>query len=373
MRPAKLLFPVSCLAVGLAVLISSPLLAEQNAGQTVAEMGLSESRVVLRELPGWRPPKKILIAVDGPTRLAWLQEVTKGTATLLVAAANYRELTERIIDADALIGPCTPGVIEAGASLKWVQAGEVGVENCVTIPSIQTGKVMLTNMRGVSASTVAEHTMSLILALCRQLPLFIDSQQGVNGGPNTTVNPIALQGKSVLVVGLGSNGREIAERAHAFRMHVIATNIETNIRPDFVDYLGGASELSTLVGKADFIVNSTPLTKETLGLFNRELFARMKRTAFFYNVGRGRTVVTDDLVNALKGGTIAGAGLDVIDPDPLPQGHPLRKMPNVIITPHIGDKSDLKVERSWLLIKENLRRYVVGGKLLSVVDVKKGY
>jgi phosphoglycerate dehydrogenase-like enzyme len=290
---------------------------------------------------------------------------------MLIAAANYRELKGLVVDADALIGPCAADIVETGTKLSWVQTGEVGVEDCVTIPSIRTGKVILTNMRGVSSATVAEHTMSLILALSRQLPLYINSQWETKAGSRDP--PIALQGKTLLIVGLGSNGREIAERASAFHMHVIATNNETTPRPDFLEYVGKASELRALVARADFIVNSTPLTKDTLGLFDHEMFGRMKPTAFFFNVGRGRSVVTDDLVNALKDGMIAGAGLDVVDPDPLPQNHPLRKMPNVIITPHMGDKSELKVERSWLLIRENLRRYVSGGKLLSVVDATKGY
>lgn len=127
------------------------------------------------------------------------------------------------------------------------------------------------------------------------------------------------------------------------------------------------------MGQADFIVNSTPLTDETVGMFNAAIFAHMRPGAFFFNVGRGRSVVTADLVAALRGGKLAGAGLDVVDPEPLPQDSPLWKMPNVLITAHVGDESDLKVERSWLLMRENLRRYVDGGKLLSVVDAKRGY
>jgi phosphoglycerate dehydrogenase-like enzyme len=154
---------------------------------------------------------------------------------------------------------------------------------------------------------------------------------------------------------------------------VIATNKESMARPDFVDYLGQADELRQLLGKADFVVNATPLTKDTLAMFDRDMFARMRPTAFFFNLGRGRSVVTDDLVSALQAGVIAGAGLDVVDPDPLPFSHPLRKMSNVIITPHMADNSELKSERSWILIRENLRRYISGAKLLSVVDAKKGY
>jgi phosphoglycerate dehydrogenase-like enzyme len=103
------------------------------------------------------------------------------------------------------------------------------------------------------------------------------------------------------------------------------------------------------------------------------MFSRMKRTALFINVGRGKTVVTRDLVQALKKGAIAGAGLDVVDPEPLPADDPLWQAPNVIITPHVADRSALRMERVWLVMRENLRRYVRGEKLLSVVDPQRGY
>ena len=137
--------------------------------------------------------------------------------------------------------------------------------------------------------------------------------------------------------------------------------------------MGLADELPKLIGQADIVVNVTPLTPETTGLFNAAMFARMKPTAYFINVGRGKSVVTDDLLAALKTGVIAGAGLDVVDPEPLPKDHPLWHAPNVVITPHVAGSSELKLDRAWLAIRENLRRYVAGDKLYSVVDVRRGY
>jgi phosphoglycerate dehydrogenase-like enzyme len=347
------------------------LAAELDDVKVIADMHLQEASQSLRDMRGWHPPKKIVVVTDGPARLAWLQAGISLGNTKLVSVANERELKEQIVDADAFVGSCAAEFIEAGKKLAWVQAGEVGVEDCVAIPSIRSGKILLTNMRGVSAATVAEHTLGLILAISRRLPLYLDSQRDDPGGRMDS--QVSLQGKTLLIVGLGSNGREIAERAHAFRMHVIATNYEPLPLPDFVEYIGRPVELRDLLGKADFVVNATPLTISTRAMFDRNTLSRMKPTAFFFNVGRGQSVVTDDLVEALKAGKIAGAGLDVVDPDPLPRNHPLRKMPNVIITPHIADKSEVKSERSWILVRENLRRYVSGGRLLSVVDVKKGY
>jgi phosphoglycerate dehydrogenase-like enzyme len=134
-----------------------------------------------------------------------------------------------------------------------------------------------------------------------------------------------------------------------------------------------ADELTQLVGQADIVVSSVPLTPKTIGLFDAAMFARMKPTAFFINVGRGKTVVTKDLIAALNEHRIAGAGLDVVDPEPLPPDHPLWKTANVIITPHVGDISQLRMQRMWLVMRENLRRYVAGEKLLSVVNTTRGY
>jgi phosphoglycerate dehydrogenase-like enzyme len=137
--------------------------------------------------------------------------------------------------------------------------------------------------------------------------------------------------------------------------------------------VGLADELPKLVSEADFVVNTAPLTPQTQGIFNAALFGKMKPTAFFINIARGGSVVTSDLVDALNNQTIAGAGLDVTDPEPLPPGHPLWKAPNLIITPHVSADSDLSGQAPLQVVRENIRRYVAGDKMLSVVDVARGY
>jgi phosphoglycerate dehydrogenase-like enzyme len=128
-----------------------------------------------------------------------------------------------------------------------------------------------------------------------------------------------------------------------------------------------------LLADADVVVNTLPLTEQTRHLFDARSFAAMKTGAFFINVGRGGTVVTADLVEALKQGRVGGAGLDVTDPEPLPQDHPLWRLPNVIITPHVSADSEFEENRHWEIACENLRRYAAGDRMLSVVDVKRGY
>jgi phosphoglycerate dehydrogenase-like enzyme len=158
-------------------------------------------------------------------------------------------------------------------------------------------------------------------------------------------------------------------------MKVIATRASNRPAPPYVSRVGPPGDLIAMAREADIVVNTLPLTDETRGVFNAAAFAAMKPSAYFFNVGRGRTVVTADLVNALQSKKLAGAGLDVTDPEPLPADHVLWKMSNVIITPHVS--ADLEpgvgMDSRWLLVRENLRRYVAGEKMLSVVDPARGY
>jgi phosphoglycerate dehydrogenase-like enzyme len=156
-------------------------------------------------------------------------------------------------------------------------------------------------------------------------------------------------------------------------MRVVATRGSRREGPDYVDYVGLADEVLELAAEADIVINTAPLTDRTKGMFNAEFFAAMKSTAFFISVGRGASTVTKDLVTALENGQISGAGLDVTDPEPLPKNHPLWKLPRVIISPHVGARSDQSRDRLYLLVQENLRRYVAGEPMLSVVDIKRGY
>jgi phosphoglycerate dehydrogenase-like enzyme len=156
-------------------------------------------------------------------------------------------------------------------------------------------------------------------------------------------------------------------------MRITATRASNKPAPSFVSHVGPPEELMTLLREADVVVNALPLTEETKGVFDARAFAAMKPKALFINVGRGSTVVTAELVRALSEKRLGGAGLDVTDPEPLPAESPLWKMPNVIITPHVSTDSDFGSERHWLIARENLRRYVAGERMLSVVDVKRGY
>jgi phosphoglycerate dehydrogenase-like enzyme len=156
-------------------------------------------------------------------------------------------------------------------------------------------------------------------------------------------------------------------------MHVKGTRNTRRDAPQFVEYVGLANEALELAKSADVVVNAAPLTPATRGMFNAAFFGAMKPTALFINIARGESAVTRDLVQALREGTIAGAGLDVTDPEPLPAGHPLWSLPNVVLTPHSAGASDALDPRLLALVAENLRRYVSGSAMLSIVDLQRGY
>jgi phosphoglycerate dehydrogenase-like enzyme len=353
-----------------ACLAGFPAQAQESPAEIAAALGLRESAMPAREMKGWAKPRKIVFVSDGPARLAWFQEVVKDVT--LVPVQTPKEAFAAIGDADAYLGTCQWALLNAGKNLKWIHSQQAGVEACLT-PRVREAGVLMTNVQRINGPNVSEHAMALLLTLTRKIHVATANQIEGRWDSRGMGQPMDLDGKTMLVVGLGGIGTDIAKRAHAFGIRVIATRNSSREGPDFVDRVGLASELPAMIGEADVVVNATPLTPETVGLFDADLFARMKPAAYFINIGRGESVVTADLVAALTSGKLAGAGLDVTDPEPLPTGHPLWTAPNVVITPHTAATSELKAERAWILMRENMRRYVAGEKMYSVVDVKRGY
>jgi phosphoglycerate dehydrogenase-like enzyme len=339
----------------------------------ISDLGLQEDEVAVRDRPGWQEPTRIVIRSVFPGQLDGLREVVGSVE--LIPVENLAAAEAVIADAQAMIGFCDGPLIDSGAKLHWIQTYSTGVERCVTLPQVRERNLLVTNMRGSSGPEIAEHVMAMLLAFTRGLHRYIAVQPEGQWNQNL-VQPNEkweLEGRTMLVVGLGGIGSQVARRADALGMRVVAIRNSSRTGPDFVDYVGLPDELLTLTAQADAVVTSVPLTPSTQSLFDAKFFAAMKPNAYFINVGRGKSVVTDDLVAALNAGQLAGAGLDVTDPEPLPADHPLWKMPNVIITPHVSAGSDRIFERVFTIVRENLRRYVAGEPLLSVVDLEKGY
>jgi phosphoglycerate dehydrogenase-like enzyme len=282
-------------------------------------------------------------------------------------------------DADVIVGfnpeICNPQMVAGARQLRWIASLAAGVENCMAIPALHERNLLVTNMRGVDSSAIAEHAVALTMALAHGLDTFaVDTSKSVWSAEHAQTTPMqTLDGKTMLVVGLGGIGTEVAMKAHGLGMKVVATRDSDRSKPDFVSYVGLPDEMLTLAKSADVIVNSVPLTPQTKGMYDAKFFAVLKPTAFFINVARGGSAVTADLVNALNEHRLAGAGLDVADPEPLPPDNPLWHAPHVLITPHMSSRSDLPGEARWTLAVDNLRRYVNGENMLSVVDLTKGY
>jgi phosphoglycerate dehydrogenase-like enzyme len=338
----------------------------------VESLHLQESEVAARDWPGWRPPQRIAVRADGPERLAWLQSVAPGVE--LVSLHDGADVGAALRGTDAVIGICSEDVIAAGADLRWVQVLSAGVERCVSIPGMVERDIRLTNMQRVAGPVMAEHVFALLLGLTRNLGSWIDAQRVAEWRRTEAEGRmVSLRGKTLLVAGLGGIGTEVARLGHAFEMEVIATRASAREGPDYVSYVGLPHELNTLAKRANVVVNTVPLTPQTQKIFDAGFFAALPPGAIFINVGRGGSVDTAALIAALESGRLAGAGLDVTDPEPLPGDHPLWRRKDVIISPHVSAGSDAGREDRWLIVRENLRRYVEGAPLLSVVDVKRGY
>ncbi len=347
--------------------------APEEITEIIARLGLEESAIPVSERPGWRKPERVLVRAIRPEVLPALQSVAPGVE--LIAATTSEEGAERVGGADVSLGFCSAELLAAGAQLRWIQTYSAGVEGCVSIPALAERDVLLTNMQRVTGPVIAEHVMAMMLAFSRALNFYIPERMAgrwTRQRPDHVVMR-TLAGRTVLIVGLGGIGTEVARRADAFGMRVLATRRSSRDGPDFVDRVGLPHELHAMAAEADFIVNTAPLTDATRGLFDRRFFEATRAGAFFINVGRGGSVVQSDLVAALRSGHIAGAGLDVTDPEPLPADSPLWKMPNVILTPHVAAATDLGFAMGLAVVRENLRRYVAGERMLSVVDVERGY
>jgi phosphoglycerate dehydrogenase-like enzyme len=352
----------------------------QGVESLIKELGLVEGQAPARSRKEWRVPKKIvLLGSDPGTRAqrdafaAILPSAEVVVVPTMPAAVEASANADIIVGLTSFPGICEPEIINSAKELRWILSMSAGVERCMAVPAVESRNLLVTNARAVESAAIAEHAVALVMALARGIDRFaMDTKQGQWKRENSARMQV-LTGKTMLVVGLGGIGTEVASRAHGLGMKVVATRNSGRTGPDFVSYVGLPSELMTLAKDADVIVNTAPLTPETTGLFNAKFFATVKPSSYFVNVARGGSVVTADLQKALEEGRIAGAGLDVVDPEPLPANHPLWKAPNLIITPHISSRSDLQGEQRWILARENLKRYIAGGKMLSEVDLKRDY
>ena len=350
-------------------LFGSFLFAQISIEQLIEQTGIEAFPTPTRELPRWTSVDKVVVQMGG-FDLEAAQLAHKGVNFVVVQSAQQALAEAK--DTDGFIGRCNAGFIAEAEDLLWVQTVTAGVESCIEIPRIASGEVVLTNMQKMASPVIAEHAIAMMMSLARNLPRFGREMDQGNWARGERQNMSSVVNKKLLVVGLGGIGTEVARFGDALGMYVSATRNSSRTGPPFVDYVGLSDELWKLAAEADVIVSALPLTESTTNLYDKSFFAVLKPSALFINVGRGKSVVTEDLYQALKTSKLAGAGLDVTEPEPLPSDHPLWRVPNLIITPHVSSAGSQR-ERQAVLVEENLRRFVSGEALLNVVDSKKGY
>lgn len=327
-------------------------------------------------------PLAIPAASQGPIKMLCTHQVSAdeeqrirsaGKNLDFVVVNSRAELKSKIADAEAIFGPVDAESLAVAKKLKWVQHTAAGVE--VLPKELMEHPCVLTNMQRVYAPVIAESALGMVLSLARGLvqdafPNF----KARKWGTQSSTPLVDLYHKTIGLVGFGGIGTEIARRAHyGFEMKVFAVDPKPLPKPDFVAELREPGWLLEMASHVDVLVSCAPHTKETLKLFNESVFNRMKPTAYFINVSRGGLVDQEALVKALKEKKIAGAGLDVTTPEPLPAEHPLWDCPNLIITPHNSGMAPMRQVRLIGLVTENVRRYSNGLALLNVVDKARGY
>ncbi len=275
-------------------------------------------------------------------------------------------LTAEIFCGHAKVPVDWDGVVRQGR-LRWIQSSAAGMDHCL-VPSVIASDIAVTSASGVLADQVAEHTIALITAWCRSLPAFFRAQQKKEFIRLPTRD---LYHRTVGIVGFGGVGRRLAKLISAFNTRILATDMFPIDKPDHVESLWPADRLGELLRESDIVVLALPLNDMTRGILDAAALGQMKTDSLLVNVARGPLVVSDDLVRALEAGRLAGAMMDVTDPEPLPVESPLWEMPNVIITPHVGGQSALRADNITRMFCENLRRWRAGEPLVNYLADKR--
>ena len=333
--------------------------------------------------------KKIVIhpAIDAD-RFARVVEVAGDVP--VVNCQSEQQTIEEIEDSTGFFGKITPQLLAKAKKLTWVQSPTASLEHYL-FPELIAHPCQLSNMRGLFYDVIADHVMSYVLCIARNLHVYLAQQRDRNwlpvggnsdhtmrkDGPGTVTDidrhHLHLADCTMGVVGVGSIGAEICRRAAAFGIHVVGVDPLVRSVPDVVPEVWNLDRLDYLLGMSDFVVIAAPHTPETEKLFRKKQFQAMRKTAWLINIGRGIIVDLQDLTNALEEKTIAGTALDVFETEPLPKDHPLWSMPNVLITPHIAAASPRISERHLETLLRNIECHLQDKPPITLVDKKRWF
>ncbi len=318
--------------------------------------------------------RKVVVIGQSPDLVAELRAGKPANVTIAHVTdrgAGDSNLLREVADAHAVIGNPTLAVVQAAKTLRWVQITSAGVKPYL-YPELVESDVVMTNAQTLSSAAIADHGFAMLLALTRQLNHFIverpkETWRGGNYGLTE------LEGMTALVIGTGGIGSNVAKRAKGFGMRVIGVDPEEFPPRVSFDRMVFPDRLDQVIPEADAVFVCAPHTKDSEGMLGAAQFELMKRGSYFIALSRGRVYDMPSLVKALDSKRLAGAGVDVTDPEPLPAGHPLWKFENAIITPHVATQGRLGGELRIQVYRENIARFAVGERLRNVVDMRKEY
>jgi phosphoglycerate dehydrogenase-like enzyme len=314
----------------------------------------------------------VLIAIDsfGSDHLRRIASVMDGWATWewISEASPEVVYVEKLAKSEIVAGWPKPEWL-LDSPVRFFQCGSAGTEAYLRKGLDKKPDFVLCSARGVMSVAVAEHAIALMLALCRRIPHHVRDGQAKRFERSSPVVYRELTGATACVVGLGDIGTEIARRCVGLGMHVAGVRRDTSKPHGLVEEIYPAEELKRAVADADHVITVLPGSSDTVGMFCEDTFAAMKRGARFYNLSRGSVVDERALIECLREGHLAGAGLDVFAEEPLPSDNPLWEMDNVLITPHCGGLSVNIADRMCDLFAANLINYRDGKPLLNVVNL----
>lgn len=278
---------------------------------------------------------------------------------------------EQILDADIVVGNVPVETLGMSEKLRLVQLQSAGVGGYGAL--CRSGKVRVCNASGAYGRAISEHMFGILLGLQKRLFSYRDQQ--FSGAWNSLGEVKSVAGSKVLVIGMGDIGGEFARRCHAFGATVRGVRRSTGTCPDYCEAVGTAECADTWLGDADIVFLCMPETRDTVGFMSRERIRAMKKGAILLNAGRGTAIDTEALIEALNDGHLFGAGLDVTDPEPLPEDHPLWKCKNAMITPHVSGGFHLKYTHDSIvgIACRNIRALLDGDALTNEVDYERGY
>ncbi len=308
-----------------------------------------------------------------PVEKRHVEQIRKAAPDAEVIDAGQEQIAEMLPTADIFCGHAKVPVpweeVVRGGRLRWIQSSAAGMDHCL-VPSVIDSEILVTSASGVLANQVADHTMALLMGLLRDLPTFFRAQQAREFIRRPTRD---LHGASIGIVGLGGNGRRLAEVLSPFRTTILATDWFPVNKPEQVSELLPADALDAMLPRVEVLILCAPLNGLTHGMIDAHRLALLPPGALLINMARGQLVVEQNLVSALESGHLGGAALDVTEVEPLSPESRLWDMPNVIITPHVGGQSATRIDDMTAFFCENLSRFLAGEPLRNFVDKRLGF